>query len=86
MKEEEVERQRERVLWDPQVARDREYLFSADLIVDSWDAVDISLPVPAKVSALVEALRLDGSYEQVHHFWSQFTLVAGRVNVDVTWS
>ena len=35
MLEEEVERQRERILRAPQVVRDREYPFSEDLIVDS---------------------------------------------------
>ena len=40
----------------------------------------------AKVSALVEAFRLGRSYELVHQLWSQFTLVAWQVNVDVAWS
>ena len=86
IREEEVERQREWILRAPQVARDRDYLFSEDLVVDSSGSVDVSLPVLAKVSALVEALRLGGSYELVHQLWSQFTLIAGQVNVDVTWS
>ena len=83
---EEVERQRERILRVPQVVRDREYPFSEDLIVDSAGSVDVSLPVPAQVAALVEALRLGGNYELVHQLWSQFTLIAGRVNIDVRWS
>ena len=78
MREEEVEHQRERTLKAPQVVRDRENPFSEDLIVDSSGSVDASL-------ALVEALRLGGSYEVVHQLWSQFTLIAGEVNVDVTW-
>ena len=86
MREEEVERQRERILRPPQVVRDREYPFSEDLIVDSSISVDVSLPVLDKVSALVEALRLGGSYELFHQLWSQFTLIAGQENVDVTWS
>ena len=53
MREEEVERQRERILRAPQVVSDREYPFSEDLIVDSSGSVDVSLPVLAKVSALV---------------------------------
>ena len=69
----------------PQVVRDREYPFAGDLIVDGSGTVDASLPVLAKVSSLVEALRLGGSYELVHQLWSQFTLVASPVNVDVTW-
>ena len=86
MREEEVERQRERILRAPPVVRDREYPFSEDLIVDISGSVDVSLPVLAKVSALVEALHLGGSYELVHQLLSQFTLIAGQVNVDVTWS
>ena len=86
MRDEEVARQRDRILKGPQVVRDREYPFSEDLIVESRGTVHASLPVLAKVSSLVEALRLGGSYELVHRLWSQFTLVAGQVNVDVTWS
>ena len=61
MRKEEVERQREPILRAPQVVRDREYLFSEDLIVESSGSVDVSLTVLAKVSAVVEALRLGGS-------------------------
>ena len=86
MRDEEVARQRDRILRGPLVVRDREYPFSEDLVVDSSGSVDASLPVLAKVSSLVEALRLGGSYELVHRLWSQFTLIAGQVNVDVTWS
>ena len=59
------------------------FLFSDDFMVDISVAVDVSLPVLAKVSVLIEALRLSGSYELVHQLWSHFTLVVGRVNVDV---
>ena len=86
MGDEEVARQRDRILRGPQVVRDREYPFAEDLIEDSSGTVDASQPVLAKVFSLVEALRLGGSYELVHQLWSQFTLVAGQVNVDVTWS
>ena len=86
MRDEEVARQRDRILRGPQVVRDREYPSSEDLIVGSIGTVDASLPVLAKVSSLVEALRLGGSYELVHQLWSQLTLVASPVNVDVTWS
>ena len=86
MREEKVERQRERILRAPQVVRDREYPFLEDLIVDSSGSVDVSLPVLAKVSALVEALRLGRSYELIHQLWSPFPRVAGQVNVDVPWS
>ena len=86
MRDEEVARQRDRILRGPQVVRDREYPFSEDSIVDSSGTIDASLPVLAKVSSLVEALRLGGSYELVHQLWSHFPLVAGQVNVAVTWS
>ena len=48
--------------------------------------MDPNLGVMAKVSSLIEVLRLGGSYELVYHLWAQFTLSAVRVNVDVTWS
>ena len=83
---EEVERQRKRILRAPQVVRDREYPFSEDVVVDGSGSVDVSVPVLAKVSAVVEALPLGGTYELVHQLLSQFTLIAGEVNVDVAWS
>ena len=82
----EVERQRERIMWAPLVVRDREYPFSEVVIVDETDAVDLNLGVMAKVSSLIEVLRLGGSYELVYKLWAQFTSSAVRVNVDVTWS
>ena len=82
----EVERQRERIMKVPLVVRDREYPFSEDVIVDETGAVDPNLGVMAKVSSLIEVLRLGGSYELVYRLWVQFTLSAIRVNVDVTWS
>ena len=85
MREQEVEHQREWILSAPQVVREREYPFSEYLIVDSANSVDVSLPVLAKVSALVEALPLDGRYKLVHQLWSHFTLIAGQLNVDVSW-
>ena len=39
----------------------------------------------AKVSSLIEVLRLGCSYELVYRLWAQFTLSAVRVNVDVAW-
>ena len=48
--------------------------------------MDPNLGVMAKVSSLIEVLRLGGSYELVYRLWAQFTLSAVRVNVDVTWS
>ena len=40
----------------------------------------------AKVSSLIETLRLGGPYELVSQLWSQFTLIASRVNIEVAWS
>ena len=80
----EVERQREKIMRAPLVVRDREYPFSEDVIVDETGAVDPNLGVMAKVSSLIEVLRLGGSYELVHRLWAQFTLSAVHVNVDVT--
>ena len=60
MRDEEVARQRGHILRGPQVARDGEYPFAEDLIADSSGTVDASLPVLAKVSSLVEVLRLGG--------------------------
>ena len=82
----EIERQREKIMRAPLVVRDREYPFSEDVIVDETGAVDPNLGVMAKVSALIEVLRLGGSYELVYRLWAQLTLSAVRVNVDVTWS
>ena len=60
MRDEEVARQRDRISRGPQVVRDREYPFAEDLIADSSGTVDAGLPVLAKVSSLVEVLRLGG--------------------------
>ena len=54
--------------------------------MDDSGIPDATLPVLAKVSSLIEVLRLGGPYELVHQLWSQFTLTASRVNSDVTWS
>ena len=59
----EVERQRERIMRALVV---REYPFSQDVIVDETGAVDPNLGVMAKVSSLIEVLRLGGSYELVY--------------------
>ena len=84
--ESELERRRESILRGPLVIRDKEYPFAEDLIVDDSGAPDANLPVFAKMSSLVEMLRLGGYYELVHQLWSQFTLTASRVDIDVTWS
>ena len=81
-----VERQREKIMRAPLFVRNREYPFSEDVIVDETGAVGPNLGVMAKVSSLIEVLRLSGSNELVYQLWAQFTLSAVRVNVDVTGS
>ena len=75
--ESELERPKEDILRGPLVFRDREYPFAEDLIVDESGALDATLPVVAKVSSLIEVLRLGGPYKLVSQLWSQFTLIAG---------
>ena len=82
----EVERQREMIMRAPLVVRDREYPFAEDVIVGETGAVDPNLGVMAKVSSLIEVLRLGGVYELVYRLWTQLTLSAVRVNLNVTWS
>ena len=86
LSESELERQRERILRGLLVIRDREYPSAKDLIVDESGAPDAMLPVLAKVSSLIEVLRLGGPYELIQQLWSQFTLTARRMNIAVTWS
>ena len=86
LSESELERRREHILRGPLVIRDREYLFAEDLIIDGSGAPDATLPMVAKVSSLIETLRLGGPYELVSQLWSQFTLIASRVNIEVAWS
>ena len=86
LSESELERRREHILRGPLVVRDREYPFAEDVIIDESGAPDSTLPVVAKVSSLIETLRLGGPYELVSQLWSQFTLIASRVNIEVAWS
>ena len=86
LSESELERRREHILRGPLVVRDREYRSAEDLIIDESGAPDATLPVVAKVLSLIETLRLGGPYELVSQLWSQFTLIASRVNIEVAWS
>ena len=85
LSERELERRKEQILRGPLVFRDREYPFADDLIVHESGAPDATLPVVAKVSSLIEILWLGGPYELVSQLWSQFTLIASGVNIDVAW-
>ena len=84
--EDELERQREKILRVSLVVRDREYPFREDLIPDASGNTDPQLPVLAKVSSVVDVLQLGGSYELVERLWVRFVLTASRVNVSVAWS
>ena len=84
--EDELERQRDKILRAPLVVRDREYPFREDLIPDAYGNTDPQLPVLAKVSSLVDVLQLGGSYDLVERLWEWFLLSASPVNVSVTWS
>ena len=86
LSESEMERRKEHILRGPVVVRDREYHFAEDLIVDESGAPDATLPVVAKVSSLIQILRLSGPHELVNQLWSQFTPIASRENIDVAWS
>ena len=61
----ELERQRGKIKKGPFVMRDREHAFAEELIIDEVGAVDPQLLVLTKLSCLVDALRMGGSYE--HH-------------------
>ena len=67
----EKERQREKIMTAPLVLRDREYPFSEDVLVDETGAMEPSLRFMAKVSSLIEVLRLGGSYALVYQLWVQ---------------
>ena len=84
--EDELERQRDKILRAPLVVRDREYPFREDLIPEASGNTDPQLPVLVKVSSLVDVHQLDGSYELVERQWERFVLTASRVSVSVTWS
>ena len=79
-------REREEIRKGPVVVRDREHPFAEDLITDEAGVVDPQLPVLTKVSCLVDALRMGGSYGLIEKLWSQFVLTAGPVNTEVAWT
>ena len=82
----ELQRQREKIMLAPFVVRDGEYPFREDLIPDASGNMDPQLPMLAKVSCLVDALQLGGSYEPVEKLWERFVLTASRINATVAWS
>ena len=76
----EVDRQREKIQKAHFVVRNREYLFSEDVLVNETGAGDPNLGIMAKVSSLIEVLRRGEFYELVYSLWAQFTQSAVRVN------
>ena len=86
LSEEEPERQRKKIRTSPLVVRDREHPFAKDLITDKAGVVDPQLPVLKKLSFLIDALKIRGSYGLVEKLWAQFVLTAGPVNTEVAWT
>ena len=82
----ELERQKEKIKKGLLVVRDREHPFAEDLITDEAGVVDPQLPVLAKVSCLVDVLKMGGSYGLVEKLWAQFVLTTGPVNKEVAWT
>ena len=69
----------EKIWKGPLVVRDREHPFAEDLITDEAGVVDAQLPVLTKVSCLVDALKMVGSFGTIKKLWAQFALTAGLV-------
>ena len=86
LSEDELERQREKIQKGPLVVRDREHPFAEELITDEAGVIHPQLPVLAKVSCLVDAMKMGGSYGLVKKLWAQFELTAGPLNRDVAWT
>ena len=86
LSQDELEREREKNRKGPLVVRDREHPFAEDLITDEAGVVDPQLPVLIKVSCLVDALKMAGSYGLIEKLWAQSFLTAGPVNTEVAWT
>ena len=70
----------------PLVVCDCEQSFAGDRVTDGAGLVEPQLPVLTKVSLLLDALKMGGSYEFFKKLWSQILLTAGRVNTEVAWT
>ena len=86
LNEDELGRQREKIQKGSLVVRDREHPFAEDLITGEAGVIDPQLPAQAKVSCLVDALKMRSSYGLVEKLWAQFVLTAGPVNREVAWT
>ena len=70
LSEDELKRQREKIQKGPLVVRGREHRFAEDLITDEAGVIDPQLPVLAKVSCLVDAMKIGGSYGLAEKLWA----------------
>ena len=86
LSEDELELQREIIQKGPLLVQDREHPFAEDLNTDEVGVIDPQLPVLAKMSCLVDAMKMGGSYGLVEKLWAQFVLTAGPVNTEVAWT
>ena len=84
--EDELERQREKRKKGLLLVCDHEHPFVENLITDEAGVVDPQLPVLTKVSCLVDAVRMGGSYKLIEKPWAQFVLYAGPVSTEVAWT
>ena len=84
--EAELERQMGKIKKGHFVVRDREHPSAENLITDEADVVEPQFPVFTKMSCLVDALRMGGSYELIGKLWAQSVLTTGPVNSEVAWT
>ena len=86
LSEDALERQTENIRKGPFVVLSREHPLAEDLITDEAGVVAPQLPVLTKVSCMVDALRMGGSYELIKKLWAEFVLTAGPINNEVSWT
>ena len=67
----------------PLVRRDCEHPFREDSVTNDTGAVDPQLPILAKISSLLEVLRLGVSYALVEQLLVHFSITASCVNIEV---
>ena len=84
--EDKPERQKRKIKKRPLVVRDCKHPFAGYFIVDEAGVVDTHMTLLTKVSCLVDALKIGGSYELVEKPLAQVALTARRVNAEVAWS
>ena len=67
---------RDEILKAPLHQLGQEFPFPEDLILDSEGRVNTKMPLLAKVSSLIDVLKLGGSYELLEKLWRQFQLTS----------